>query len=333
MGFCPWETAFLVGSSVAQAVRAAREIGGEGEAVTAAALVSRGVRVLDQRFCGGGSIPNAVCAAAVAGAAGAFVGTVGDDEEGRVVRQALGSHGVDCRWLVTAPGRTALSVVLTKPGAKAPRQLTLRRHHGTAGSGSLHQPTCRVLHLGYPGTRQLAWAEEQKRRSGLVSVDVGQGCTRNVALPQTTKLLAQADLVIVSRANAGRLTGQGRGVALGDRIAALRSLLGPGALLVVTLGAEGAAASRGSVLLRLAPPTVDAVDPTGAGDCLAGHLAAALAHGELAGEGMVDALRRAVAASALSVTALSARGRLSSRQEADAWSVKVSVEEVSGLDL
>jgi len=329
-GFCPWETAFLLGTSMAAAVRMARGMAADGAEVTADGLVARGVRVLDERSGGGGSIPNAMCAAAAAGASAAFIGSVGEDEEGCLVRRDLESHRVDCRGLVATPGRTARSIILTRCGATAPRQLTLRRSRRGAGTEHPPRPVCRVLHLGYPGARQLAWAEAQRRRGGLVSVDVGPGCTRNVALPQTTKLLAQADLVIVSRVNAGRLAGRMGRLRLTSLVAAARSLLRREALLVVTLGADGAVATRGNLRIRLRAPAAEAVDPTGAGDCLAGHLVASLAHGELDGEGALAALPRAVAAAALSVTALSARGRLPSRQEAEEWAVKVSVDEVTG---
>src|SRR5206468_9705309 len=78
--------------------------------------------------------------------------------------------------------------------------------------------------------------------------------------------------------------------------------------VVVTLGSRGALVvpdGAGPALLQ-APPPVTPVDTTGAGDCLCGALAAALA----AGTPLAEAVRYAVTAAALSTTAAGARGAL-----------------------
>jgi ribokinase len=76
---------------------------------------------------------------------------------------------------------------------------------------------------------------------------------------------------------------------------------------VVTLGARGALVvpADGPVVLQ-APPPVQAVDTTGAGDCFTGALGTALARGAEP----ADAVREAVAAAALSTTGPGARGAL-----------------------
>jgi ribokinase len=52
----------------------------------------------------GGKGANQACAAARLGAAVTFVGCVGDDDLGTAVRADLEATGVDCSWLMTAPG-------------------------------------------------------------------------------------------------------------------------------------------------------------------------------------------------------------------------------------
>jgi ribokinase len=88
-----------------------------------------------------------------------------------------------------------------------------------------------------------------------------------------------------------------------------------GRAVVVTLGAAGALIVRAAGAAVAVPaPAVEVVDTTGAGDTLNGALAAGLADGlDLAG-----AVRRAVAAAALSTTRPGARGGMPTRAELEA---------------
>ena len=61
---------------------------------------------------------------------------------------------------------------------------------------------------------------------------------------------------------------------------------------MISLGADGAVASWDDRACHLEPPSVDIVNEVGAGDCLLGAIAAALA----GGQEFVDALRLGVAA-------------------------------------
>jgi 1-phosphofructokinase family hexose kinase len=75
--------------------------------------------------------------------------------------------------------------------------------------------------------------------------------------------------------------------------AAARALVGRGVhLAVISLGAEGAVASWNDRTCHCAAPPVHAVNEVGAGDCLLGGLAAALARGDA----IEDAVRLGVAA-------------------------------------
>jgi len=87
-----------------------------------------------------------------------------------------------------------------------------------------------------------------------------------------------------------------------------------GLSVVETRGPAGAVVRvLGSAEVRVAAPRVDAVDATGAGDCLNGVLAAGLAQGL----DLVDAVRRAVAAASLAVTVVGAREGMPTREEID----------------
>jgi ribokinase len=126
------------------------------------------------------------------------------------------------------------------------------------------------------------------------------------AQPLPAELLALVDVLVPNEHELVRLAGGSDGgtdpLALADlaRGLAARSV-------VVTLGERGALVvpADGPVLLQ-APPPVEPVDTTGAGDCFCGALSSALDRGEpLAG-----AVRYAVTAAALSTTGPGARGGL-----------------------
>jgi ribokinase len=83
--------------------------------------------------------------------------------------------------------------------------------------------------------------------------------------------------------------------------------------VVVTLGERGALVVTADISEDVAPISVKAVDPTGAGDAFIGSLAVFL------GEGirLREAVRRANAIAALSVTRIGAQTSFPSRAEAD----------------
>jgi ribokinase len=89
-----------------------------------------------------------------------------------------------------------------------------------------------------------------------------------------------------------------------------------GGVVVTTLGPDGAvlADPATGTLLSIPGHRVEARDTTGAGDTFTGVLAASLA----AGDDLPTAVRRAVAASALAVTADGARGGMPTAAAVDA---------------
>ena len=121
-------------------------------------------------------------------------------------------------------------------------------------------------------------------------------------------LLAAHPTLTPNETEAEELTGQA------DPEAAARALSArTGAPVIVTLGAAGALLfdpAHGTAELVPAP-RVETVDATGAGDTLAGVLAACLA----TGAPVLGALSWAVTAAAVSTTGLGARGALPERAE------------------
>ena len=88
-----------------------------------------------------------------------------------------------------------------------------------------------------------------------------------------------------------------------------------GKLVAVTYGAEGAALfENGREIARAAPPRVEAVDGTAAGDAFTAALVVSLLEGRAPG----DALRRACAAGALAASRFGAQSSLPAADELDA---------------
>ena len=86
-------------------------------------------------------------------------------------------------------------------------------------------------------------------------------------------------------------------------------------LVALTLGPEGAVLLEGGdEVARAAPPRVDAVDGTGAGDAFTACLVVSL----LEGRDRVEALRRACAAGAIAASRFGAQPSLPTADEVDA---------------
>jgi ribokinase len=126
------------------------------------------------------------------------------------------------------------------------------------------------------------------------------------AQPLPAELLARVDVLVPNEHELAQLAGTADPgsdpAALADLARGLTTRS-----VVVTLGEHGAliVPAEGPALLQ-APPPVDPVDTTGAGDCFCGALSSALDRGEP----LPDAVRYAVTAAALSTTGPGARGAL-----------------------
>ncbi len=150
----------------------------------------------------------------------------------------------------------------------------------------------------------------------------------DVDLPDADGVLAQLEIPLdvvadVARAAAGRFylnAAPARGpvpaadVTIVNRYE-LAELREPTGLVAVTHGAEGAVLlENGEEVARAAPPPVDAVDGTAAGDAFTACLVVSL----LEGRPRDEALRRACAAGALAASRFGAQTSLPTAEEVDA---------------
>jgi 2-dehydro-3-deoxygluconokinase len=250
----------------------------------------------------------------------AFIGRVGDDGLGRMVRTGLRGEGVDVRWLSDDPeaptGALArdrrsfppCEVVYLRRGSAASRldPDDVRAAGETiAGARWLHltgitpalSPSCRAA-----VNSALAFA-----RAGSVRVSLDVNLRRRLwseqkAAPVLRDLAERCDLVIAGEDEATLLCGSPEAADLAERF---------GAEAVVKLGARGAVGCRAGELAQDAGIAVAAVDVVGAGDAFtAGYLDALLD-----GAGLANSLRRANACGAVAVAAVGDATGLPTRAE------------------
>ncbi|HEY0119598.1 MAG TPA: ribokinase [Cellulomonas sp.] len=261
----------------------------------------------------GGKGANQAVAAARLGGHVQFVGCVGDDDHGALLRGSLGGAGVDLAGLGTATAATGTAVIVLTPDAEnsiivSPGANALVTADVVDRSVDWAATAVLVVQLEVP-LPTVALVAQRAREHGVRLI---LNAAPAAALDPTT--LAGADPLVVNQSEAASLLAGA--VTDGDPTATARALLDLGPRSVVlTLGADGSVwcardgdavrAGRRSAL-RVAP-----VDTTGAGDCYVGALAVVLAEG---GD-LADAVARATQVAAVAVTRPGAQASFPTREE------------------
>jgi len=316
-------------------------LGEGGQSLEAAALF---------RPSPGGAPANAAVAAARAGATAAFVGRVGDDAFGRLLRATLEGAGVDARLLRADPALfTTLAFVM--PAARGAHGFQFMRGADAALSPSDLPPElfaglaalgCGGVSLSAPEARRstLAALRGARATGALTVFDVNWRPplwpSRSEALEAFREAVTLADLVKCNEAELELLCGSGAGAEEAAR-GLLQAEGRPGpAAVVVTLGDQGALWVGPTGGVRHRGFAVDAVDAIGAGDCFTGTLLAWWARHVRAGgreelrrlpaERIATLLRRCNAAAALSTLLPGAMGAMPTAERVDAFLEAVRTE-------
>jgi sulfofructose kinase len=245
----------------------------------------------DFQSVGGGMAANAALAMARLGAQVRFVGAVGDDDAGRLVRQQLAGEGLSLQHLQEIAGaRTSASAIIVDRSGD--RQIF--NHLGNALSLARVPDDavfdgCEAVLVDprWPaGARAaLSWARRH-RRLAVLDADVAP-------VADLAALVPLAQWAVFSE--------PGLAVWAADtpHEVALRRALAEGAEhAVVTLGEHGVLHAQADQMTPLAAFSVRAVDTTGAGDVFHGALTLALAQAQP----IRDAFNFASAAAALKCT-------------------------------
>lgn len=251
---------------------------------------------------GGGPVAQALVTLVRLGATAGFVGRIGDDDAGALIRAGLADEGVDVTHLQTAPGARSLQSMILVDKDTGKRSICAFR--GTAGEIDLDDRTrdylCsgRFLHLdGHSVGAAVVAARQAAQRGVRVCLDAGAGTDIDYLLPlvRETHVLVAAERFTMAISPDGTVaTGASHLLGLGPKI------------VVVTLGERGSYTLSASAEFSTAPFPVSVVDTTGAGDVFHG----AYLYGLLQGWDLASSAEFAGATAALKCTQLGGRAAI-----------------------
>jgi len=257
----------------------------------------------------GGATANVTVVAARAGARVALAGGAGDDGWGAWLRERLAAEGVDLTWFALAPDvPTGLAFVTIAAGGEPTFLIygdAISASVGALGDGLVAGvEACDALFFAsntLVGERERALTMAARARALELgrpivydpNLRLGRWPSEAAAVEAARGCVEGAFLLRCNRDESRLLTGEA------DPEAAAAALVAAGARHVVVTRGAGGALLRGGGLEADAPGVrARAVDTTGAGDTLMGTLIAALGTGGYDPEVLVDALPRAIEASA-----------------------------------
>jgi sugar/nucleoside kinase (ribokinase family) len=245
----------------------------------------------------GSSSAICACGAARLGLRTALVGVVGADPFGRQMLEAMSARGVDVSGCLTdASHATGLSIILTREADRA--ILTFPGAIGRLGADDVQRALlarARHLHVGSyfllddarPGLPGLF--EDARRLGVTTSLDCNWDPDGEWD-GGLVDLLGATDVFFCNAEEAARITGRP------DARHAAVELARRARVAVVKAGPRGALVASGDDVVKVAAPTVEAVDTIGAGDSFdAGFLSR-----WIAGMPLDECLRLGVACGALS---------------------------------
>jgi len=255
----------------------------------------------------GGQMATAMVTCARLGLRAKYIGTVGDDERGRIQLESLRTSGVnidDVRQRANCSNQSAYIVIDESTGERTvfwsrPDCLTLTPEEITP-----ELITCaRMLHLDAHDTAAMERAARIARQHAIpVTLDV------DTVYAGLDGLLSAVDYMIASSEFPARFTG------IEDPFEALAAIERRFSMRLagMTLGAHGALAYTEGRFAYAPAFVVDCVDTTGAGDVFHG----AFCYSVLQQMPIAEALGFSCAMAALNCTAVGARGHIAAAEEA-----------------
>lgn len=245
----------VVGSTNLDLVATADRLPAPGETVTRADLARHR----------GGKGANQALAAARFGADVTFTAATGDDPEAEFALALLSEEGVDLTRVVRLPG-VSTGIALIMVDANGENQIMVASGaNGLLAPGEVHTAGFDAVLVQFEIPEDAVEAAV-RLATGLVVVNAAP------ARPFPPGSLGRIDVVIVNEVEFVELDAE---------------LAGFEGIVIRTLGAAGAEALRGGMVISRVPaPVVEAVDTVGAGDAFCGVFTAAFADGSPLEEAM-----------------------------------------------
>ncbi len=260
-----------------------------------------------EEYSVGGQVATAIVACAKLGLRAKYIGTIGDDERGRIQMESLQTSHVNIDHVQlrkNCPNQSAYIIIDEATGERtvlwsradclaiSPDEITDDQIVGS-----------RLLHIDGHDTKAVEHAARIARANGIpVTVDV------DTIYKGFDLVLPYVDYLIASSEFPGRWTG------IEDPFEALKSIQEKFGMKVaaMTLGAHGALALIEGKFVYSPGFVVNCLDTTGAGDVFHGGFC----YSVLQGMQIDEALMFSNALAALNCTAVGARGRLATVDEA-----------------
>jgi ribokinase len=268
------------------------------------------------RLAFGGKGANQAVMAARLGAAVSVVGCVGDDLFGEHVVRNLRNEGIDVRHVRRHAERaTGVAAIVVDDAARnsilvvAGANGALTRDDVRAAAATIQSADVLLCQLEVPAATTVE-ALRIARAGGVRTV-----LNPAPAAPLTDDVLALADFCVPNETEAEALTGLPATTDADAQRAAIALRKRGAATVLLTRGDQGVLLADAEGVRQIPSVRVEAADPTGAGDAFIGAFAVFLVEGLT----VAEAVRRAAAVAALTVTRPGAQPSFPSRAEADAF--------------
>jgi sulfofructose kinase len=256
-------------------------------------------RIVEEVLSPGGQVASALVACARLGLRARYIGTVGDDERGRIQLESLRAVDIDLGHVQVRPGCANQSAYIVIDQSTGERTIFWRRDDclriDPEAITSEQITGGRLLLIDGHDTAAVARAAQLARAHGIpVAVDV------DTIYAGFDRVLPNVDYLVASSEFPAAWTGAS------DPFRALEQIQNCYGMKVaaMTLGAHGALAREAGGFVYSPAFVVNCVDTTGAGDVFHG----AFCYAVLEGMPMREALEFSNAMAALNCTAYGARG-------------------------
>ena len=218
------------------------------------------VRAIAHAEHAGGKGLNQAVACARMGARTAFIGCVGNDSVGTMLRELLKSEGVDTSQLITIDTPTGRAFI-TVDASGENTIVIVAGANAHLGDTAITVPQSKVL------LAQLEISLDVVTRVFAQAQDAIRVLNPAPATTLSTELLSLGDIAVPNETESTALGGT-------------QFLLGAGVNTVITtLGDRGAEISNATSTTAVAPYPIHAIDTVGAGDAFVGALCAEIARG------------------------------------------------------